>query len=160
MKAKNSNNNKYNSEIQNKRIYHDYFVSDTIMAGIVLTSPEVCSIRQGQANISEGWIFIDYNDEVWLTNIHINRPQNITWHDYFEETSNRKLLLNKNEINRLKKFIEQKGNTLIPAKIFRNRGFYKVLIGLCQGKKDYDKRESIKEKDAKRSMERALKNYG
>lgn len=137
-------------EIINRKATFNYFVEDSIEAGIVLTGTEIKSIRAGKCNIKDSYAIIK-NNEVYLLNTHIAHYEqgNIFNH---EETRNRKLLLNKKEILKLNNKINLEGYTLIPLKIYFVRGRAKVLIGICKGKKNFDKRESIKEKDLKREM--------
>ena len=143
-------------EINNRKAYHDYFVLETIEAGIVLTGTEIKSIRENGANIKDSYAIIK-NNEVFLLNMHVSRYEQggIFNHD---ETRTRKLLLNKREILKLKEKITLNGNTLVPLKLYFKQGILKVSLGVCKGKKDYDKRESIKERDIKREISREFKN--
>lgn len=142
-------------EIVNRRAKYDYEVIDTYEAGIVLTGTEIKSIRDGKANIKDSYAIVR-NNEVYLLNMHISsyKEGNIFNHD---EDRTRKLLLHKKEIFKLRDSLEIDGYTLIPLKIYFVRNRAKVLIGVCKGKKNYDKRETIKERDAKREMERRFK---
>lgn len=144
-------------EILNRKAQHDYFIDEIIEAGIVLTGTEIKSIRSGDCNIKDCYGLIK-NNEVFLLNMYIGQYKegNIFNH---EETRNRKLLLHKKEIAKLQKAIEQKGYTLIPIKLYFKDNKLKVALGICHGKKDYDKRESIKERDIKREVEKNLKRY-
>ena len=141
-------------EILNRKARYDYYIEDEYEAGIVLTGTEIKSIRLGKANIKDSYAIIK-NEEIYLLNTHISTYDkgNIFNH---EETRTRKLLLHKKEIKKLNNKIILEGYTLIPLKIYFVRGRAKVLIGLCKGKKNYDKRESIKERDINREMQ---KNY-
>lgn len=143
-------------EINNRQAYHDYFVLETYETGIVLTGTEIKSVRQNGANIKDSYAIIK-NNEVFLLNMHISRYEqgNIFNH---EETRTRKLLLNKREILKLKDKVDLNGNTLIPLKLYFNHGKLKLLLGVCKGKKNYDKRETIKERDLKREISRDFKN--
>lgn len=143
-------------EINNRKAYHDYFIIDKYEAGIVLTGTEIKSIRENGANIKDSYAIIK-NGEIFLLNMHISRYEqgNIFNHD---ETRTRKLLLNKKEILKLRDMVVLKGNTLIPLKAYFKDGRLKILLGVCKGKKNYDKRESIKERDVKREIARDLKN--
>ena len=134
-------------EILNRKARYDYYIEDEYEAGIVLTGTEIKSIRLGKANIKDSYAIIK-NEEIYLLNTHISTYDkgNIFNH---EETRTRKLLLHKKEIKKLNNKIILEGYTLIPLKIYFVRGRAKVLIGLCKGKKNYDKRESIKEKKIK-----------
>lgn len=141
-------------EINNKKAYHDYFISDTYEAGIVLQGTEIKSIRINGANIKDSYVVIK-NGEAFILNMHISHYEqgNIFNH---EETRTRKLLLNKKEILKIRDKITIEGNTIVPLKIYFKNGKAKVLIGVAKGKKNYDKRESIKERDIKREL---AKNY-
>ena len=144
-------------EILNRKAKHDYFIDEIIEAGIVLTGTEIKSIRSGDCNIKDCYGLIK-NNEVFLLNMYIGQYKegNIFNH---EETRNRKLLLHKKEIAKLQKAIEQKGYTLIPIKLYFKDNKLKVALGICHGKKDYDKREAIKERDIKREVEKNLRRY-
>ena len=143
-------------EINNKKAYHDYFILETYEAGIVLQGTEVKSIRVNGANIKDSYAIIK-NGEVFLLNMHISHYElgNIFNHD---ETRTRKLLLNKREIKKIKDKIDLDGNTLVPLKLYFKNGKAKILIGVAKGKKNYDKRETIKERDIKREMAKDFKN--
>ena len=142
-------------EILNRQASFNYFIEETYEAGIVLKGTEIKSIRSGKCNIKDSYVIIK-NNEVYLLNCHISTYEqgNIFNH---EETRNRKLLLNKNEILKLNNKLNIEGYTLVPLKIYFVRGRAKVLIGVCKGKKNYDKRESIKEKDLQREMNKNSK---
>ena len=143
-------------EINNKKAYHDYFITDTYEAGIVLKGTEIKSIRVNGANLKDSYAIIK-NNEVFLLNMHISHYEqgNIFNHD---ETRTRKLLLNKKEILKLKEKITLEGVTLIPTKLYFKNGKAKILLGVAKGKKNYDKRETIKERDIKREIAKELKN--
>ena len=142
-------------EIVNRQATFNYFVEETYEAGIVLTGTEIKSIRLGKCNIKDSYAIIK-NNEVYLLNTHISHYEqgNIFNH---EETRTRKLLLNKKEILKLNNKINLEGYTLIPLKIYFVKGRAKVLIGVCKGKKNYDKRESLKEKDLQRELSKSTK---
>jgi SsrA-binding protein len=147
------------STIVNRQARFNYEVLEIFITGIVLVGPEVLSVREGKANISEAFCMIE-NNEIILKNMHISKPNTALAVDMSDEFRDRKLLMKKSEIKSLYKKTIIKGNSLIPLKVFRNKsGLYKVELGLCKGKKDYDKRETLKEKDAKRDIERSLKNF-
>ncbi len=145
-------------EILNRKVYHDYFIDEVYEAGIVLTGTEIKSIRQGNCNIKDCYGIIR-NHEVYLLNMFVSpyKEGNLFNH---EETRNRKLLLHKKEIKKLEDAVQMKGLTLIPIKLYFKDNILKVSLGVCRGKKDYDKRESIKERDMKREALRNIKNYG
>lgn len=142
-------------EIINRQANFNYFVEDTYEAGIVLTGTEIKSIRAGKCHIKDSYAIIK-NQEAYILNAHISHYEqgNIFNH---EETRTRKLLLNKKEILKLNDKINIEGYTLIPLKIYFVKGRAKVLIGVCKGKKNFDKRESIKEKDLEREMQKNAK---
>ena len=142
-------------EILNRIARHDYFILEEIECGIALTGTEIKSIREGKANIKDSYGIVK-NGEVFLLNMFISpyKQGNIFNH---QETRTRKLLLHKSEILKLDQSIKLEGNTLIPLKIYFVKGRAKVLLGLCKGKKNYDKRETIKERDIKRDIAKKLK---
>ena len=142
-------------EIINRQASFNYFTEETYEAGIVLNGTEIKSIRAGKCNIKDSYAIIK-NNEVYLLNAHIAQYEqgNIFNH---EETRTRKLLLNKKEILKLSNKVNIEGYTLIPLKIYFVKGRAKVLIGVCKGKKTYDKRESIKEKDLEREIRKNIK---
>ncbi len=137
-------------EIVNRQASHNYFITDTYEAGIVLTGTEIKSIRNGKCNIKDSYAIIK-NNEVYLLNAHIAAYEqgNIFNH---EETRTRKLLLHKKEILKLNNKITLEGYTLIPLKIYFKNGMAKVSLGVCRGKHTYDKKEALKEKDIVREM--------
>ena len=140
---------------QNKKARFDYFILDTFEAGIVMTGTEVKSARLGKVNLKESFARID-NEEVYILNMHISPYEygNINNH---EPTRTRKLLLHKREINKLIGKTKEKGLALVPLKIYFKNGKCKVEIGLGKGKKLYDKREDIKQKDTAREVEREMR---
>ncbi len=140
---------------QNRKARYDFHIKKTLEAGIVLTGTEVKSIRAGRANIKDSYAAID-NGELLLYNMHVSPYEQGNRFNH-EPLRIRKLLLHKKEIRQLIGLTQQKGFTLIPLKLYLNRGFVKVEIALAQGKKLYDKRASIAEKTAKREVERVLK---
>ena len=137
----------------NKKAHYSYNISATFLSGIQLHGAEIKSIRAGKVNISEAFCIISQN-ELWIKNMDIKKYQFCHNADY-NPTRQRKLLLNKLEIKKIQKQLNEKGMTLIPTKILINeKGFAKVEIGLGKGKKLYDKRESLKKRDAKIEIER------
>lgn len=142
-------------EINNRKAKYDYQIFDTYEAGIVLTGTEIKSIRQGNCNIKDSYVNIR-NNEAYVINMHISQYEegNIFNH---EETRTRKLLLHKKEILKLNDKIKISGYTIIPLKVYFNKNKAKLLIGLAKGKKNYDKREALKEKDIKRYMDKEIK---
>ncbi len=139
----------------NRKAFHDYFIEETFEAGLALQGTEVKSLRMGLANLTDSYASIK-NNEVFLFNANISPYPygNIMNH---EPLRTRKLLMHREEIRKLVGKITQKGFTLLPLKIYFVRGKAKVLIGLAKGKKAFDKRETIKEKESKREVERAVK---
>ena len=142
--------------IKNKKARFNYEIGDTYTAGIVLTGTEIKSIRDGKASLTDSYCIVD-NGEVWVKQMHVS--------EYFYGSYNnhsvrrdRKLLLNKKEIAKIAKSAEEPGFTIVPMKIFINeRGFAKLVIGVGKGKKQYDKRQSIKEREDKRNIDRFMK---
>ena len=136
-------------EILNRKASHDYFIKHTIEAGIELKGTEIKSIREGSANINDSYARVK-NGEIYLTNMYIAKYEegNIFIHD---ERRERKLLLHKNEIIKIAHEIETQRYTLIPLKLYFKKNKAKIELGICQGKKLYDKREALKEKDIKRN---------
>ena len=141
--------------IQNRKAFHDYSIEETFDAGLVLQGTEVKSLRKGNASFTDAFVFIR-NGEVWLRDFYIKPFEHGSFYNH-DPRRDRKLLLSKKEIRELDRAVLQKGNTIIPLKIFFKNGFAKVQIGLAKGKKKFDKRESIKQKDTKRDIDRALK---
>ncbi len=143
------------STIKNRKAFHDYSIEETFDAGIALQGTEVKSIRQGNASFTDSYAFIR-DGEVWLKEFYIKPFEHGSYNNH-DPRRERKLLLNKKEIRELEKGTQQKGNTIVPLKIFFKNGFVKVQIGLAKGKKRFDKRESIKASDTKRDIDRAIK---
>lgn len=141
---------------QNKKAFHDYFILDTYEAGIELKGTEIKSVRLGHVNLKDAFIRFK-NDEAFIENMHIAPYEqgNIFNH---EPLRNRKLLLHKKQIKKLQREAKENGLTVVPTKLYFNTSKLKVEIALARGKKLYDKRQDLKAKDAKRDMERALKN--
>ena len=140
---------------QNKKAYHDYFIEETFEAGIVLTGTEIKSIRKGKVQLKDSYARIT-NSEVFWWNGHISHYEEGNRFNH-EETRTRKLLLHRKEINKLVGSVKEGGLTLIPLKIYLKGGFAKMELALAKGKKNYDKRHTLKEKDAKREIDRALR---
>ena len=144
-----------NNLAENRKARHDYFVEETIEAGIALVGTEVKAIRAGKCNLKDCYADVR-NGEVFIYNMHISPYEqgNIFNVDPLRE---RKLLLHKEQISRFNGLIAREGYTLIPLSLYLKEGKVKVALGLCRGKKNYDKRDSMLEKAHKRDMERALK---
>ena len=145
----------------NRKAFHDYFIEDRVEAGIVLTGTEIKSIRNGKVNLKDSYARVN-NGEIWVHQMHISPYEqgNRFNHDPLRP---RKLLLHRTEINKLVGKIQLQGLTLIPIKMYLKNGMAKVELGVGQGKKNYDKRQSLAAKEGKRDIERALrernKNY-
>jgi SsrA-binding protein len=144
-------------EILNKRARFDYFIEEEIEAGIVLTGTEIKSVRDGKCNIKDCYGVVR-NGEVFLLNMYIAQYKegNIFNH---EETRSRKLLLHKKEIKKITQAIEVGGYTLVPIKGYFKENKFKILLGICKGKKNFDKRETIKDRDIKREVAKNIKNF-
>jgi SsrA-binding protein len=139
--------------IKNKRATFDYNILETFTAGIVLTGTEIKSIRLGKAGLTDSYCYVT-NGEVWVKNMYIAEYFYGTYNNH-EQRRDRKLLLNRKEINRLEKSGKETGYAIVPLKLFiSDRGYAKLVIGLGRGKKEYDKRQSIKEREDKRAMAR------
>lgn len=142
--------------IKNRRATFDYEISETFTAGIVLTGTEIKSIRLGKAGLTDTFCFIN-NGEVWVKNMYIAEYEFGSYNNHASRRD-RKLLLNKKEINSLLKYSQQSGFSIVPLRVFINeRGLAKMVIGIGRGKKAYDKRQSIKEREDKRIMDRLMK---
>lgn len=144
--------------IKNKRARFEYTILDTFVAGIQLGGTEIKSIRLGKASIAEAFCVIERN-EVFIRNMFINEYSNASFYQH-KPKADRKLLLNRQEINKLAKKVETKGFTIVPLRMFINdKGLAKLEIALAQGKNIHDKRQTLKEKDDKRTLDRVMKNY-
>jgi len=142
----------------NKKAYHEYTVDSVIEAGMVLKGSEVKSLRAGRVNLRDGYVKIK-NGEAWLLNVHIS-PYAFATYDAPDPMRERKLLLSAREIKKLIGKVQEKGFALIPIKIyFTGKGMAKLGLGLCKGKTLYDKRHSLKKKEADREMDRLRKTY-
>jgi len=139
----------------NRRAYHDYFIDEKYEAGMMLTGTEIKSVRNGRANLRDGFVRID-GREAWLENVHISPyAQGNVMNQ--EPVRPRKLLLHRKEISSLIGKVKQKGYTLIPLRMYIVRNRAKVEVGLARGKRQYDKREAIAEREAKREIARAVR---
>lgn len=149
-----NNNGRGNVVTTNRRARHDYFVEDEYEAGLVLKGAEVKSLRNHHCSIAHAYASID-NGEAWVYNMHI-KPYDPAA-DELDPERPRKLLLTKRQIGRLRRDVQEKGYTLIPLQVyFNSRGYAKVKIGVCEGKKKWDKREAIKEREYERRKQRAI----
>ena len=140
---------------QNKKAYHDYFVEETLEAGIELCGTEVKSLRQGRCNLKDAWCSV-VDGEMLLNGCHISPYEqgNIFNRDPIRP---RKLLMHKREIRKLHALVKQDGYTLVPLSVYFKNAKVKVEVGLCKGKKNYDKRDATAKRDAAREMDRAMK---
>ncbi len=142
-------------EIKNKRVFHDYTIIETYEVGIVLKGTEIKSIRSSKANIKESYIrFI--GNELFIVNMHIAKYEQGNRFNH-DEIRDRKLLLNRAELNKIKKMITLNSYTVVPIKLYIKSGYAKLEIGVAQGKKNYDKRQALKEKDANMKIKKAIK---
>jgi SsrA-binding protein len=142
----------------NRSATHDYFIVDRYEAGIVLDGGEVKSLRAGNVNLKDSFCLV-YNGELIIKNMHIAVYDKSGAFNVKDARRDRKLLVHKNEIIRLKQEVEKKGLTLVPLKLYFKQALIKMELGLCKGKHTYDKKRSIMEKDLSREKEREIKNY-
>ena len=142
----------------NRRARHDYEVLDTTEAGIALIGPEVKSLRDGKANLGDGYAHFR-RGEMWLANVHIGAYEK-AWRENAEPRRERKLLLHRAEIQRLAVKVAEKGLTLIPLRLYFKSGRAKVEIGLCRGKQRHDKREAIRQRENDRDLQRTMRGRG
>jgi len=140
----------------NRKAYHNYYVGDTIEAGVALTGSEIKSIRGGRVSLGEAYVQPE-RGEMWLVNAHIARYEASSYMGH-EPTRPRKLLLHRKEIDSLAGRVAEKGLTLVPTKIYLKKGIAKVEIALAKGKKLYDKREVIKRREVERELARTVKS--
>ncbi len=148
-----------NVNIQNKKARFEYEVLDTYIAGIQLTGTEIKSIRESKARITESFCEFNERGELFVINMFIEEYSYGSFYNH-RSKSERKLLLNKNELKKLLKEVQNVGLTIIPLKLFvTDKGWAKLNIGLCKGKKTYDKRQVLKDRDNKKTLDRIKKNY-
>lgn len=138
----------------NRKARHDYFLLETYEAGLVLQGSEIKSIRAGQISLKEAYVRVD-GEQAWLVNAHI-APYDPASRENHDPTRDKKLLLHKKEIAKLWDEVRQKGTTIIPLRVYLSRGRAKLEIAVAKGKRHYDKRQAIKERDAQREIDRAL----
>lgn len=142
--------------IKNKRAEHDFIIIDKYTAGIVLTGTEIKSIRAGKASLIDTFCYI-HNGEIWMKNAYI-APYDLGSYNNHAVRRDRKLLLNRKEIRSLQSDTRTPGFTIVPLRIFINeKGYAKVVIGLCRGKKEYDKRSTLREKQSRKEIDRVMK---
>ncbi|MEX2601786.1 MAG: SsrA-binding protein SmpB [Balneolaceae bacterium] len=142
-------------KIENRKARHEFRIEETFEAGLVLKGTEVKSLRDGKASLNEAFAYMQ-NGEVWLKNMYIKPYEHGSYNNH-DERRDRKLLLQKREIREIDKLISQKGKTIVPLKLYFKHGYAKLLIGIASGKKQYDKRDDIKEKDMRRELDRKIK---
>ncbi|GER65925.1 SsrA-binding protein SmpB [Weizmannia acidilactici] len=140
---------------QNKKASHDYFIEETYEAGLVLQGTEIKSIRAGRVNLRDSFARVE-KGEVYVYGMHISPYEQGNRYNH-DPLRPRKILLHRREIDKLAGVVKEQGYSLIPLKIYIKNGYAKVLIGLARGKKNYDKREALKKKEAAREIERAFK---
>jgi SsrA-binding protein len=144
------------TEIRNRSAYHEYFIEEKYDAGMVLAGTEVKSIREGKVNFADSFCMF-FNSELWVRSLHIAEYRFGTTYNHLA-VHDRKLLLNRRELRKLENKLKDKGYTIIPLRIFLSeKGLIKMEIGLARGKKLYDKRDTIKERDTQREIKRYLK---
>ncbi|MFE4705181.1 MULTISPECIES: SsrA-binding protein SmpB [Bacillaceae] len=141
---------------QNKKAYHDFFIEQTFEAGIVLKGTEIKAIRAARVNLKDAFAKIE-NGEIYLHNMHVSPYEQGNQFNH-DPLRTRKLLLHKKEISKLIGETKETGYTIVPLKMYLKNGFAKILIGLGKGKKQYDKRDDLKKKEAKRDIERAFRD--
>jgi len=142
----------------NRKARHDYFIEDTFEAGVVLTGTEIKSIRNGQVSLRDSFAVIK-EDELWLMNAHIAAYKQGTYANH-EPRRQRKLLMHRREIDRLAAKLDQKGLTLVPLRLYLKNNRAKVELGLARGKRQYDKRATLREKESRREIERTVARRG
>jgi len=148
---------KHDVQIKNKRAYFDYHIVEKFNAGIALLGTEIKAIRQGKSNMSDAFCMFIGN-VLYVRNLHISEYSNSSFYHH-DIKRDRVLLLHKKELRKLKAKSEEKGYTIVPLRIYTNeRGYAKIEIALAQGKKEFDKRDSIKDRESKRELDRAMKN--
>lgn len=140
----------------NRRATHDYHIHDRFEAGLVLLGSEIKSIRAGRVSLGDGYV-VPRDGELWLVNVHIDAYQPAAREGH-EPRRPRKLLLHRREINRLISRVQERGYTIVPLRMYLKRGRAKIEIGLARGKRQYDKRTALAQRDAQRQIERTLKD--
>jgi SsrA-binding protein len=141
----------------NRKARHDYFIEDTYEAGIVLTGTEIKSVRAGRANLRDSFAIVK-EDELWLMNAHIAPYEQGTYANH-DPRRTRKLLMHRREINRIASQLQEKGFTLVPLRIYLKDNLAKVELGLARGKKQYDKRATLRKKQTQREIDRAIARH-
>jgi SsrA-binding protein len=141
----------------NRKARHDYFIEDTYEAGIVLTGTEIKSVRAGRANLRDSFAIVK-EDELWLMNAHIAPYEQGTYANH-DPRRTRKLLMHRREINRIASQLQEKGFTLVPLRLYLKDNLAKVELGLARGKKQYDKRATLRKKETQREINRAIARH-
>lgn len=145
--------------IKNKKAYFEYEILEEEVCGIILTGNEIKSIISGLASINEAYCYID-KGEMFIKGMHISEPKNYKEFKEFNPTRLRKLLMTKKQIRKFDETLKNKGITCVPLKLFTNeKGLFKINIGLAKGKKNYDKKQAIREKDAKKDADRQINSF-
>jgi SsrA-binding protein len=145
------------SYANNKKAFHTYSIGETFEAGLVLSGAEVKSIRNGQASLTGAYVSVR-NGEAYLKNAFVARYKNSPTRDDYNESKDRKLLLHKSQILKLAHSLDEKGTAIVPLEIYTSKRRLKLKIAIAKGKKQYDKRESIKKKESRRSIDRAVRS--
>jgi SsrA-binding protein len=156
-KTGDSGSDKIKEVASNRKAYHDYFIDETLEAGIMLSGTEIKAVRDGRVNLRDGYVKID-KGEAFLWNVHISAYDHAGRYFQHSPTRSRKLLLHKSEIRRLAQKTQAKGFTLVPTRLYLKKGRAKIEVGLARGKKNYDKRDTLAERDAAREIERAMRD--
>lgn len=146
--------------IANRKAFHDFAIDEELETGIVLQGCEVKMVRQGSFQLKDAFAAFDKAEELWLTGSHIPEYKQASTHVEYAPDRKRKLLLHRQEVRRLIRKVREKGYTIVPLKAYFKQGKVKVLIGLARGKKQFDKRETIKQKDMQRDVDRANSERG
>ncbi|MDQ4077044.1 MAG: SsrA-binding protein SmpB [Chloroflexota bacterium] len=140
----------------NRKARHDYFIEDTMEAGLVLKGAEIKSMRDGKVNLRDSFVIVR-DGEAWVRNMHVSPYNQASTHDELDPLRPRKLLLHKRQIRKLDANVSQKGMTIVPLRLYLKDNRAKLEIGIAKGKKAYDKRDTIAERESKRKIERALR---
>ena len=148
-----------NINIENRKAKYNYFIEETLECGIELKGNEVKSIRNGSCNITDAWCSIQ-NNQLVIRGMFISKYETTNLFDMLDEKRERRLLAHKKEISKLSNKVSMNGMTLIPLKIYEVGNKIKVLVGICKGKHTYDKRNTLKERQVKKDLDRTLKNNG
>jgi SsrA-binding protein len=139
----------------NRKAYHDYFIEQTYEAGIVLRGSEIKSVRAGRVNLRDSYARVR-DGELWLIGVHISPYLRASTHEHYDPRRPRKLLMHRQQINRLAGVQQEKGYTIVPLRMYLKDNLAKVELGLARGKRTYDKRDTIREKESQQQIERAF----